>query len=144
MKLWRISDYADLTGLGGLLADGRWHSMGQPIIYTSESSDGALNELLVHMNRQLIAPDFQLIRIDVPDDVQIATLPELSPGWRRNLDETRTIGNQWLSERRSLLIRIPSAIIPHSFNVLINPYHSEIGQLQIDDVQSVVFDPRLR
>jgi RES domain-containing protein len=144
MKLWRISDYADLTGTGGLLADGRWHSMGHTIVYTSESSAGALNELLVHMNRQFIAPDFQLLRIDVPDNVEISNHQKLSTDWRNDLSETRKLGNQWLSERKSLLLRVPSAIIPHSFNVLINPKHTDVGKLKIDDIQNVQFDPRLR
>ncbi len=36
MWLWRISNYADLKGIGGLRASGWWHYAGQPVVYFAE------------------------------------------------------------------------------------------------------------
>lgn len=50
MILWRISNHADLRGIGGLKAAGRWHSRGRPVVYLAESQPGALLEVLVHID----------------------------------------------------------------------------------------------
>ena len=50
MELWRISNYADLSGAGdGLLAAGRWHTRGRRIVYLADHPASALLEMLVHM-----------------------------------------------------------------------------------------------
>lgn len=71
MNLWRISKFADLSGRGGLLAEGRWHHKGIPVVYCCDHPSTALLEVLVHMNRWRIPPSFQLLRIECPDDVTI-------------------------------------------------------------------------
>ncbi|WP_155836914.1 RES family NAD+ phosphorylase, partial [Paraburkholderia mimosarum] len=42
MEFWRISNYADLRGIGGLRASGRWHYRGQPVVYLAENPALAL------------------------------------------------------------------------------------------------------
>lgn len=71
MNLWRISKYADLSGRGGLLAEGRWHQKGIPVVYCCDHPSTALLEVLVHMNRSRIPPSFQLLRIECQDNLTI-------------------------------------------------------------------------
>ena len=74
MVLWRISNYADLRGIGGLRAPGRWHFAGQAIVYLAEHPALALLEILVHMEIASVGqlPDgYQLLRVDVDDDVPV-------------------------------------------------------------------------
>jgi RES domain-containing protein len=52
MELWRISNYADLSGAGGLRAAGRWHSQGKRIVYLADHPSSALLEMLVHLDRE--------------------------------------------------------------------------------------------
>lgn len=47
--LWRISNYEDLQGLGGLYTAGRWHPLGQRVVYLSEHPVLALLEVMVHL-----------------------------------------------------------------------------------------------
>ncbi|AVT78400.1 hypothetical protein RPPS3_43380 [Rhodopseudomonas palustris] len=54
MELWRISNYADLTGTGGLRASGRWHSRGRRIVYLADHPSSAVLEMLVHMDREFL------------------------------------------------------------------------------------------
>ena len=144
MQLWRISDYADLLGNGGMFADGRWHTMGRPIIYSSESSAGALSELLVHIDRGSLAPEFQLIRLEVPGELALPHMVSKDVTWPLSLEQTRSLGDEWLSSRQTVLMRVPSAIIADSFNVLINPVHPDVSRIKIADVKKVKFDPRLK
>ncbi|MDZ7603149.1 MAG: RES family NAD+ phosphorylase [Hoeflea sp.] len=71
MKLWRISKFADLSGRGGLVVDGRWHRKGTPVVYCCDHPSTALLEILVHMDKSRIPPDFQLLRLDCPDNLTI-------------------------------------------------------------------------
>jgi len=71
MEIWRISNYADLSGIGGVRAAGRWHSQGMRIVDLADHPSSALLEMLVHMDRDLIPPTYQLLRIDIPPDMKI-------------------------------------------------------------------------
>lgn len=69
MELWRISNYADLSGAGGLQAAGRWHTRGKRIVYLADHPASALLEMLVHMDRELIPATYRLLRIVVSETV---------------------------------------------------------------------------
>ena len=123
MLLWRISNYADLIGTGGLLFPGRWHSAGRPIVYLAESPAGALVEILVHLDRDNLPDRFQLIGVET-GDMTIEQAPPLIAGWENDVRLSRAAGDEWLGAGRTAALRAPSAILPHSWNVLLNPQHS--------------------
>ncbi len=148
MIVWRISNHLNLSGTGGLRAAARWHNAGAPIVYTANSPASALLEALVHLeiNDLMHLPDsYQLLRIDVPDSLLIVALDEedIDPDWRDRVEETRTIGDKWLSEFGSALMAVPSAIVPHTQHFLINPAHRDAGQIKIISHGSYPFDSRL-
>ena len=94
MELWRISNYVDLSGIGGLRAAGRWHSQGRRIVYLADHPSSALLEMLVHMDRDFIPPTHQLLRVAVPDDIKVETVgSELSQDWRSQTMVSREIGD---------------------------------------------------
>lgn len=74
MELWRISNYADLSGIGGLRAAGRWHSRGRRIVYLADHPSSAMLEMLVHMDRDDIPRTYQLLRASVPEDIVVETV----------------------------------------------------------------------
>src|ERR1700751_511603 len=97
MELWRISNYADLSGVGGLRAAGRWHSQGRRIVYLADHPSRALLEMLVHMGRDLIPATYQLLRVSVPEDSVVETVSnELPAEWRSRTMVSREIGDRWL------------------------------------------------
>lgn len=125
--LWRISNYADLQGIGGLRAGGRWHFAGQPVVYLAEHPALALLETLVHLEIGSVAqlPDgYQLLRVDVPDSVAVAEIAEddAPDDWRTNPEWTRGAGTEWLQTKPSALLRVPSAVVPYAHNFLLNPF----------------------
>src|SRR5437667_6397218 len=111
MEFWRISNYADLSGIGGMRAAGRWHSQGRRIVYLADHPSSALLEMLVHMDRDLMPSTYQLLRISVPDDIAIETVAgELPTDWRSETMASRAIGDRWLDQSTSALLQVPSAI----------------------------------
>jgi RES domain-containing protein len=145
MRIWRISNYADLSGIGGTLAPGRWHSKGRPILNAAEHPALALLEVLVHFDRSELPDSYQLLGIDIPDSASLAELTQLALPARWMQDElaTRRIGDRWLGEGESLLLRAPSALVPHAWNVLVNPVHPEAAMASIGSIDRAPFDARL-
>ena len=70
MELWRISNYADLSGVGGCRrpVDG---TRGKRIVYLADHPASALLEMLVHIDRDLIPATYRLLRIVASDTVAI-------------------------------------------------------------------------
>ena len=148
MIVWRISNYLDLSGQGGLRAPARWHNAGAPVVYTASSPASALLEVLVHLelNDPALLPDsYQLLMIDIPDSIHLIELDEssLDPAWRKLLELTRATGDAWLRESGSALLAVPSAIVPHTRNYLINPAHRDIRKIKISSHGHFPFDFRL-
>lgn len=145
MELWRISNYADLSGGGGLLAAGRWHTRGKRIVYLADHPASALLEMLVHMDRDLLPSTFRLLHVTVSAavDIQKVEVGQLSPDWRTRPDLTRQIGDQWLDQSLTALLQVPSVIVPLGRNFLLNPAHSDAAKIAIADVVDAPFDPRL-
>jgi RES domain-containing protein len=147
MILWRISNYETLDGVGGLLVSARWHSKGHPVVYCTLNPATALLETLVHM--EIDSEDrperFRLLRIDGPDSLSIEKIEvgSLTPNWVKDVNATQAIGDHWLSERRSLLLQVPSAFVPETWNVLLNPQHTEANLLKITATYEHAFDARL-
>ncbi len=146
MRLWRISNYTDLTGLGGWRFSARWHTRGRPIVYAAEHPAGALVEFLVHLGDGLTPDSFQMLTIAADDGVAVH---EIDPGalpesWRSSLPVTRDIGDRWLQESSTPLLRVPSVILPDTWNLLINPLHPHAAtQLRVTNTQHVPLDVRL-
>ena len=148
MIVWRISNYLDLSGQGGLRAPARWHNAGKPVVYTASSPASALLEVLVHLelgDLEHLPDSYQLLRIDVPDNITITEFDEsgLAPDWRKLPALTRAVGDEWLEESASALLSIPGAIVPHTQNYLINPAHRDTKKIKIKSHGNFPFDFRL-
>jgi RES domain-containing protein len=148
MLLWRISNHTDLSGEGGMVADGRWHVRGQRVVYLSEHPALALLEVLVHFDDPEEVPtSYQLLTIEVPDRLRSESLTEEelgrnAAGWRRSVAECRRMSAPWFSTRPTALLRVPSVIVPGS-NYLLNPLHPEASQILTPKVEMLDFDERL-
>jgi RES domain-containing protein len=146
--LWRISNHADLTGLGGERTNGRWHTAarGKRIVYLSEHPALALIESLANLKGEpkLFPDTCQLMRITVADGVSSEALDPniLSTNWREDIHATRSAGDSWLANGRSALIAVPSGPSPESLNYLFNPLHADARGLATAWHTRVVYDKR--
>lgn len=147
MKLWRISNYADLTGIGGLKTPARWHNKGIPVVYLAESPALAMLEILVHfdMEPDELPANYQLLEVEFSGRKGLSRLDvdSLQDGWQYNLELTRAIGDEWLCGLKSALLKVPSAIIPYSFNYLFNPRHDLSANVRVINSYIYPFDYRL-
>jgi RES domain-containing protein len=145
MEVWRISNYVELSGSGGVRAAGRWHSRGRRIVYLADHPASAVLEMLVHMDRDLFPASYRLLRVIVPETIAIDAVgaDTLSSDWRNQPAATREIGDQWLDRCSSALLQVPSVIVPSARNFLLNPAHPDAAGFSVAEVIDAPFDPRL-
>lgn len=139
MPAWRIcrKPFADLTGEGARPYGGRWNSPGRPLLYTAETAALAVLEVRVHLDLawDILPDDYVLVEIEL-GEASLETIPEL-PG------DTVRVGDAWIASRRSALLKVPSTIIPESFNILINPAHPDASAVSTTSMREFRFDERL-
>ena len=148
MRVWRISNYADLRGLGGIRAGGRWHSAGHPVVYSADHPAAALLEKLVQFefdSTEDLPTTYQLLEIDIPARVKTSrvTPAKLGSDWRREEDITQAIGATWLRSASTSVLEVPSAITPNAVNSIINPMHRDFDKIKVVSGARYPFDVRL-
>jgi len=57
--------------------------------------------------------------------------------------KSQGIGHNWFVENNNLSLKVPSILIPHNFNVLINPNHHNIKQVKVSVPEPLFVDGRL-
>jgi RES domain-containing protein len=151
MRIWRIckAEHAAtaFTGEGALLYPGRWHHAGTVVVYCSESRALAALEQLVHLHRNRLPPHFVCFGVEIPPDVAIREIrvDDLPAEWRRHPGplELRDIGTEWAESAGTVVLQVPSAVVPGEHNFLLNPRHPAISQLAIGRAEPFEFDERL-
>lgn len=53
------------------------------------------------------------------------------------------MGDAWLVSGRAPLVTVPSAIVPDTLNVLLNPAHKDARRIVIARISEHAIDPRL-
>ena len=151
MRIWRIcrKRYAAdaLAGRGCLVTSGRWHSVGQPIVYTAESRALAALEVLVHVDRRLAPADLVHLEIDIPDDLDVSTIKmkSLPRDWQSYPAPSalQQLGDNWLSSALTPVLKVPSSVIPEESNVLLNPQHRDASKFAAVSTRDFAYDSRL-
>ena len=148
---WRLSKakYAStaLSGTGSALRAGRWHSRGRPVVYAASSAALALLETLVHVDgAELLRAEYIVVSLSIPAAlVESVTVDDLPPDWRDwpHPPSTRTVGTAWFDAGRSAALRVPSVVVPHEWNVLLNPTHPDFQRIERGDLEPFPIDTRL-
>lgn len=150
MKVYRLSrkKYPDhLSGRGAALASNRWNSKGVEMIYTARNRALALAEVAVHFSVGTLPSGYLMLEIDIPDECTFTELRlnDLPPHWNSfpHMRETRLLGDRFIMEKKALACKVPSAVVPGEFNILINPNHPEMSLIQITDISDFPIDSRL-
>ena len=149
MKSYRIAKnrYAkDLTGTGSRKYGGRWNQKGTNMLYSSENISLAVLETLVHVDKTNLPDDLQLVTLTFPDSVSCLEISQndLPHNWREYpaSNTLAQIGSDWIDNAKSLLLKVPSVVIPEERNILINPNHLEFKKIRIDEIKDFEFDVR--
>ena len=133
-------------GEGARLHGGRWNSPGTRVAYASDSIALAALEVLAHLQSTSVLQAYSLASLRFPaESVEVLETTALPSRWRRfpSPPENQAIGDRWAAEGRSLVLRVPSAIIPAAGNFLINPSHPEFKKVVVGRPERFAFDARL-
>ena len=147
MLVYRIvhKRYADSLFASGL--EGRWNSEGKKVLYTAESISLAYLETLAHRKGLGFNKDFKIMVIRIPSNAEIQTVEssELSKSWRdfRNYSDCQKIVNAWFDADEKLCLKVPSAVVPENWNVVINTFHQDFKKVKLIDVLDFEPDDRL-
>lgn len=133
-------------GEGARLYGGRWNSKGQSCVYTAGSEALAILEILVHLNNRAALQQYRLFQLTIEvEQLLTVSLTNLPQSWRQQpagADSAR-IGDDWLTQRASLALAVPSVIAPREQNILLNPEH-EAYQACIQSAVELDFLPDAR
>ncbi|NOT84813.1 MAG: RES domain-containing protein [Methylococcaceae bacterium] len=148
MRIFRLGDerHPIWDGTGEALIGGRWNSPGKPVIYGSLSYSCAMLEMLAHANIGRIPSTHRFVIADVPDEVFVEKHEaiELPDGWDTdNNTYGRAFGDQWLNEKRSAILLVPSVVAKLDWNALVNPAHPDANKFIISTSEKVIWDKRL-
>jgi RES domain-containing protein len=131
------------SGVGARLFGGRWNSNGTPVVYAAGSLSLALLEWRVHLGQW---PPPEVVVIPIEFDHRLVWVPARLPaGWKQYPAPraTAAFGDAWVKSRRSVVMRLPSVIVPSEWNYVINPNHPDFSKLVIGRPQRLKPDPRL-
>jgi RES domain-containing protein len=150
MQLYRIcrTVYAkDISGTGARIYGGRWNSPGLPAIYTAQSVSLALLEMLAHTPSLVLQKDCSIVCLDIMGKLPVTAFSadDLSTGWNQYPAPASLAkkGDKWLRGMESLLLKVPSVVVPSEFNFIINPLHPDMGRVKITTITPLVIDIRI-
>ena len=115
------------------------------MLYTGESKEIALLEAIIHTPPMLVA-DYSIVSLEIPDNSVIEkTAVELPVNWMKYpapgiLSE---IAEQWITEGRSIALKVPSCIIHTAHNYILNSRHPDYFKIKLLVQDEFHFDPRL-
>ena len=147
MEVYRVSKrqyQQDIMGTGAYLAGGRWNTAGNYMLYTAASRSLAILEVLVHISRNRPIDDYSIIVLYIPDNLFVNAVDPaaLSDNWREEYAQTQLIGDQWLVNQSSMLLKTPSALVKAEYNYLLNPNYKTFNLVKVLDYEPLQFDER--
>jgi len=149
VRVWRIAvaTQAAFDGEGARRFGSRWTSRGLPVVFVSATLSLAALERFVHTDPDLEPPDLLAIPAEIRERVAVESvaISSLPSDWRsfpapRSLAD---IGDQWFHAARSAVLSVPSVVIPHERNFVLNPRHRDFARIGIGSTERFTFDPRM-
>lgn len=149
MLVYRITHkkFSDKLVASGV--ENRWNLNGQLVIYAAASKAMACLENLVHTSAEMLGNDLYIcLEIFVPDSAEISVialkdLPENFTGEEQKI-VTQSMGSKWYTANKSLMLKVPSAIISSENNFIINTIHEDFKKVKINAKEPFNFDSRLK
>lgn len=124
----------------------RWNAPGLRAAYASATlSLAALEYLGTIVNLDDAPSDLVCVPAEFDEAaVEVADLNQI-PGWGATPpDASVSFGSQWLSRRRTVVLQVPSVMIPREPNYVLNPEHPDFENVvRIGAPDPFAFDARL-
>ena len=88
----------------------------------------------------------EMVEEELPDKLPVTTInrSELSQDWKleSSYSITQPIGSAWYEEGQTLLLKVPSALVPEENNFVLNARHPDFSKVQILHREPFVYDHR--
>ena len=116
------------------------------MVYTAGTLSLAMLEIIVHLEFKEALKQYRAIPVEVQEStilsVDLGGLPE---GWNAAVPQpsTQLLGNRWLTEQASAVLKVPSVIVPVEYNYLLNPVHPAWGEMKFGKPVDLPLDPRV-
>ena len=147
MLVYRIVHKKYSSGLFASGLKGRWNSFGKKVIYTAESIPLAFLENMVRRQGVGFNKDFKILFIDIPDSIKVSAIngTDLQNGWRnfKDYSKCQTIGDKWYDDAKTMILKVPSAVLPDAYNYVINIEFSDYSLVKLIEVTDLVPDDRI-
>ncbi len=149
MLVYRICRARFATSLQASGCAGRWNSDSQWVLYASANRSLAALEQVANRSNIMLHEPYSILIIDVPDSELCCTTiqPELLPSDWKHLSgygALQEIGSRWYRTSETLLLRVPSVIIPQESNYLINTRHPDFHkQVKLIDIEPFGWDHQI-
>jgi RES domain-containing protein len=148
---WRIAKkkYANLAfdGEGSRRKGGRWTPKGFTAVYTTQTESLAALEQFVQIGDEGQYIRFVCFKVEIPDEVRVEVIDisSLPKNWKDTPapDTLKEYGYRWLSQGRSAVLKVPSALISSEFNFILNPLHPDFQKIKISVPEEFCYDPRM-
>jgi len=130
-------------GEGARRYGGRWNSAGVPMVYASEHESLAVLEVRVHIAMSGVYKSFAF---DFDEGLMRTLLVQQLPkDWQHEPPPVslQRLGDQWVKAGDSVILAVPSAIVPNELNLLINPRHPDFSKIDIHTATDLTLDRRL-
>jgi RES domain-containing protein len=116
------------------------------VIYAGRTVGIAALERFVHV-AGVVPPDLVLVGIELPErcSVEEPKLGDLPADWDAVPigPGSMEFGTAWAHEARSLVLHIPSAVVPEEGNAVLNPHHPEFAAVRMSILRDFHYDPRM-
>lgn len=151
MVVYRLANHkykdATLTGIGAEKVGGRWNEIGTRAVYCSENIALALLEYYVHSdNIALLPKDILVAKIEFPDEWMVNEIDDLPELWNQYpyTPSTARMFTDLAKSRDFFALKVPSAIVPLEYNIILNPLFRAFGQVEVVEFISLPIDKRLK
>lgn len=105
----------------------------------------AMSETIAHrLGQSFFSAGYSLITFDVADKLPYDEISrsQLHEDWHlySSYSISHPLGSAWFKRKETLLLRVPSAIVPGDFNVVVNATHPDYDQLREVSREAFPFD----
>jgi RES domain-containing protein len=104
-------------------AAARWNSAGVVMVYSSEHLALAALEILNYWEEYDRLDGYHAYSASF--DEALVETADLTGVDLLDYSTTRALGDTWIAARRSVVLRVPSVVMPSASNYLLNPNHPD-------------------
>lgn len=148
MEVFKICSEKYSHSLNASGASNRWNKKDEFVIYTGSSRSLSTLETVVHRAAINISRPYKILTIAIEDNTFIKEIliQDLPNNWMtiEAYIDLQEIGSKWYNSLESLVLKVPSSIIPQEYNYIINTKHPLFTtNVILKSVENFAWDKRL-